>query len=145
MCVLHVKGKDFDPGVLAESSQLKPYRVRRIGEARNPLEPDGPAWTTSGFSVAVSDAAWSDFSQQARDACAFLDCHRGELQHLKSLGTIEDMRLDFPVYLRMGNGVFTQCEFFPPELVERAGALGIGLEISLYFPPDEDQQEEHVV
>jgi hypothetical protein len=144
MCVLHVAGKNFDLGALAESSELEPYRVHRAGEVRNPRKPGGRTWTTSGFSVTVSDAAWSDFRQQTRDACAFLDRHRSELQRLRDLGTIDDIRLDFPVYLRMGDGVLTQCELFPPELVERAGALGMGLELSLYFPPDEDQEEGRV-
>lgn len=52
-------------------------------------------------------------------------------------GAVDDMRLDFPVHLRIGEEVFAQFELFPAELVEKAGALGLGLELSMY-PPGQD-------
>ncbi len=49
------------------------------------------------------------------------------------------MRLDFPVDLRIDRKrVMAQFDYFPPELVTRAGALGFGIELSIY-PPDFEQ------
>jgi hypothetical protein len=46
---------------------------------------------------------------------------------------VEDIRLDFPLDLRIDReNVFTQFEYFPPALVALAGALGCGLEMSIY-------------
>jgi hypothetical protein len=129
MCVLHVSGSRLDP---ATAVGLQPYRVYRAGDPRRASRPDGPGWNTSGFSVTVSDAAWSDLKRQVSDACAFLDHHGDALRALKASGAIEDMRLDFPVHLRISENVFAQFEFFPPELLEKAAGLGLGLEISIY-------------
>jgi hypothetical protein len=49
------------------------------------------------------------------------------------------MKLDFPVDLRIDRvNIMTQFDYFPPELVSRAGALGLGIEISVY-PKDLEQ------
>ena len=43
------------------------------------------------------------------------------------------MRLDFRIDLRLDRkNVMAQFDYFPPELVSRAGALGLGLELSVY-------------
>lgn len=129
MCILHISGRQLDP---ATGVGLQPYRVHRAGEPRRRSRPDGPRWSTSGFSVTVSDAPWSDLMRQVSDACAFLDSHGDAIRTLYAGGAVEDMRLDFPVHLRIGDNVLAQFEFFPPELIEKAGRLGLGLEISIY-------------
>ena len=49
------------------------------------------------------------------------------------------MLLDFPVDLRIDRKkVMAQCDYFPPELVSLAGALGFGIELSVY-PRDLEQ------
>jgi hypothetical protein len=136
MCVLHVSGRELDPAV---GVPLAAYRVFRVGEPRRPSRPEGPRWDTSGFSVAVSEASWSDLKSQVRDACAFLDRHADEIRTLRASGVVQDMRLDFPVHLRIGERIVAQFEFFPAALVEKAGALGLGLELSIY---PADQKEE---
>ncbi len=82
--------------------------------------------------MAVSEAPWSDLRTHVSDACTFLDRHVDAIRGLKAGGAVEDMRLDFPVDLRIGKNVLAQFEFFPPELVQKAGELGLGLEISIY-------------
>ena len=43
------------------------------------------------------------------------------------------MRLDFPLDLRIDRKtVMAQFDYFPPELVSRAGALDFGIELSIY-------------
>jgi hypothetical protein len=141
MCILHVSGAALDPDA---GSGLKPYRVDRAGEARRRSRPDGPRWERSGFSVTVSNAPWSDLKRQVSEACSFLDLHGDELRTPRVGGAVVDMRLDFPVHLRLGETVFAQFEFLPPDLVAKAGALGLGLEISIYTASqDSDQGDEN--
>ncbi len=42
---------------------------------------------------------------------------------------VTDMRLDFGYYRR---DVAAQFDYLPPDLLARAGKLGIGIELSLY-------------
>jgi hypothetical protein len=136
MCVLRISGRDFDP---SSADALAPYHVSRVGEPLRPSKPDGPRREESGVRVTVSDAPWSDLAAQARDACAFLDRHAETIRRLRDIGTAEDMRLDFPVNLRISEKVSAQFELLPAQLVERAGALGLSLEISIY-PIGEDKE-----
>jgi hypothetical protein len=148
MCVLRVTGSpSFDvDGYLLESS-LKPGKIFRAGTPRLPKsQPDGPTHSSSGFNVDVSNGDLSNLSEQIRDACAFLALHQPELVALSLLPSVRDLRLDFPIELRVGRSdVVVQSEFFPATLVEAAGRAGIGLELSIYPVSDGDQDEQHPV
>ena len=85
----------------------------------------------------VSDASWSDLRQQIADACAFLDRHAEDIRSVRAPGTVDDIRLDFPIDSRLSETIAGQFDFFPAELVVRAGALGIGLELSIYRTSEE--------
>jgi hypothetical protein len=58
----------------------------------------------------VSRRSWASLAGQAVDAVAFLQKHR---------------RIDRKT-------IFAQFGYFPPKLVSLAGALGCGLELSIY-------------
>ena len=134
MCLLRVTGRNLDPDrVLASSEHLAPCKVFRRGEPRSLSRPDGKQHAVSGFSVEVSRSSRSDLVGQVRDAVAFLKEHEVALARLHSTPGVEDMRLDFPVDLRIDReSVFAQFDFLPSELVSLAGALGLGLELSIY-------------
>ena len=136
MCVLSVSGRDFNPSC---ADALGPSHVSRAGEPLRRSRPDGPRRKESEVRVIVSEAPLSDLEAQANDACAFLDRHAETIRVLRESGTVEDMRLDFPVGLRITENVLGQVEFLPPRLVERAGALGLGLEISIYPVSEEEE------
>jgi len=77
-----------------------------------------------------------EFREQVNDAIAFLATFEESLAQLRLASGVEDMRLDFDVNLRIDRvKVMAQFDYFPPELVSRAGALGLGIEFSIY-PPD---------
>jgi hypothetical protein len=78
--------------------------------------------------------------QQVADAVAFLDRFAADIRALQATGKVADIRLDFPVKVRAGREVAAQFELFPAELVRKAGALGIALEVSLY-PSDDALQD----
>jgi hypothetical protein len=77
-----------------------------------------------------------DLSAQADDAIAFLRRHQTELARLARLPGATDRRLDFGYDRR---NVAVQCDYLPPELLASAGALGIGIELSLYEPLEETE------
>lgn len=139
MCVLRVSGKKFDPARYLASSQLEPYSVFRSGEPRVSSQPKGKIHDESGFKVDVSRSPSDNFAGQVADAIAFLKKHKRTLAKLRSMPEVEDIRLDFPLDLRIDHQkVFTQFDYFPPALVSLAGALGCGLEMSIY-PRDPEQ------
>ena len=136
MCVLRVTGKQFDPDSFLASSGLTAYKVFHAGEPRFSSRPEGERFDESGFRVDVSHASWAGLSGQVSDAIRYLTDHEEVLARLQSTPGIDDMRLDFPIDLRIDRKkVMAQFDYFPPELVSRAGALGFGIELSIY-PPD---------
>lgn len=87
----------------------------------------------SGFTVDVSRGSKSSLTGQVSDAVAFLKRHGDAFSVLRAAPGVEDMRLDFPIHLRIDREtVMAQFDYFPPELVSLAGALGLGLELSIY-------------
>jgi hypothetical protein len=125
MCVLLVTGTKFDPAKYLASSRLKPYSVFRAGEPRFPgSKAKDKVHEVSGFKIDVSRGSWDSLVGQVVDAIAFLKKHRLALAKLRSIPEVEDIRLDFPLDLRIDRKhVFAQFDYFPPELVSLAGAI----------------------
>jgi hypothetical protein len=139
MCVLRATGKTFDAEAYLALSELTAESVFRAGEPRFKSQPDGERNEQSGFTVDVSRGSWANLLDQVADAIDFLKEHEQALTMLRAVPGVEDMRLDFPVDLRIDRQkVMAQFDYFPPELVSRAGALGLGLELSIY-PRDLEQ------
>ena len=139
MCVLRVSGRRFDPARFLTDSKLEACSVFRVGEPRLKSRPHEAVHDKSGFNVEVSDSSWDGLPGQVADAIAFLRKHRRSLAKLSSMPDVEDITLDFPLDLRIDRkNVFTQFDHFPAELVSLAGALGLGLELSIY-PRDLEQ------
>jgi hypothetical protein len=137
MCVLRVSGRSFDPDSYLAACGLRAYKVFHAGEPEWKSRPEGKRHDASGFRVDVSRE--SDLAAQVRDAVKFLDEFRDVLSKLTSISGVEDMRLDFPVDLRIDRQkIMAQFDYFPPELISKAGALGLGIEVSLYPPDLED-------
>jgi hypothetical protein len=134
MCTLRVYGTDFDVEAFLAASSLIPSTIFRKGEPRWPeSRPDGPKQERSGVCIGVSDADWSNLPAQVSDAEKFLIAHQETLEALAGLPGIEDFVLDFPIELRAdGVRLATQTDQFPSSLVRLAGALGLGLALTLY-------------
>ncbi|WP_210420384.1 hypothetical protein [Aquisphaera giovannonii] len=83
--------------------------------------------------MSVSDRRWDDLPGQIEDAIEFLQRHRNDLERLRAAPGVVDIRLDFPYELRIDeDNVWAQFDYLPPKLLALAGALGIGIEMSLY-------------
>jgi hypothetical protein len=133
MCVLRVSGERFDPDAFLALSTFVPTKVFHRGDS-SALRSRGPS-KASGFVVPVSDRSWADLQGQIDDGVAFLRTNKAELLRLASDTTVEDVRLDFPMSLRLdGENVMAQFDYLPPALIAEAGPLKIGIELSLYPP-----------
>jgi hypothetical protein len=133
MCVLRVTGTQFDADKYLEVSGLEAIKVFRRGEPRFASKPDGKQLGFSGFNVAVSDAPWDGIGGQITDAIAFLKENGDAVRMLRAAPGVEDVRLDFPLDLRIDRvNIMSQFDYLSPELVSLAGALGLGIEISIY-------------
>src|SRR5262249_55614668 len=92
--------------------------------------------------VGVSRSSWANLVGQVADAIEFLKEYEKALTTLRAIPGVDDIRLDFPVDLRIDRQtVMAQFDYFPPELVSRAGAIGSGLELSI-SPQDLGQLAE---
>lgn len=133
MCVLRVSGETFDAAKYLALSGFEADRIFHRGAPRLESKPDGKRNERSGFAVTVSEASWESVRPQVEDAIAFLTKHGEAIKLLRAAPGVEDMRLDFPVDLRIDRAqIMTQFDYFPPELVSLAGVLGLGIEISVY-------------
>ena len=84
------------------------------------------------LSLDVSDKNWDDLPGQIEDAIVFLERYSIELRRL--FVTVPDAKgyLDFPINSRMGSEVASQCDHFPVRLIQLAGAVGLGIELTQY-------------
>jgi hypothetical protein len=92
----------------------------------------------------VSTREWDDLSAQIADAIAFLQEHIDELKRLRQSFRIDDIRLDFPIESRLiGKELFSQCDYLPPELISLAAQTRMGIELSQYWPHEDEDNSEH--
>jgi hypothetical protein len=137
--VLRASGVDFDVDGFLKESRLAPCAVHRRGEPVFPAsQPTGRLHERSRVHVAVSEAAFEEFSRQVEDAITFLGVKREEVRRLMNFPGVEAVVLDFGVSRR---DVLLECYFLPPELIQRAGELGLGVELSQY-PAEEGGENQ---
>ena len=127
--VLRASGPGFDVDSFATGSPWTIERVYRCGEPTRVTRPAGRKYEESGLTVVVSEAGFDDFASQVADAVRFLDADGAEVRRLVGFPGVAGVSIDFGVARRE---VAARVASFPPELVRRAGAAGIGLELSVY-------------
>jgi ribosomal-protein-alanine N-acetyltransferase len=146
MCVFRVSGKAFDPDAFAARTRMPVVHSFHAGEPRVPrsrgVRPAG------GVTIDVSERPWEALGPQIEDALAFLRAHGPEIAALRADPAVETLSLDFPLDSRIASGdTLTQFEYLPAELVTAAGALGIGLALSIYpagwFDGDDPDDDGH--
>jgi hypothetical protein len=129
-CVLHVYGKNLDPTGLSYGS-LAPYQTYRRGDPRWPGA-RRHITEAGGLKCLVSRKEGTDLDGQVEDAVAFLEAHSVALAAVLAHPEVEEAYLDFGIELRVREIIFDHVNYLPPRLVRAAGALGIGLMLSLY-------------
>ena len=130
-CVLRVSSNNSDLAPFIAKSRLPIYQSHRRGE----MQTSGrkrKAHEDFGFEAEVSGCVFSDLPGQIADALHFLQRHEAELRELRAEYSIDNLRLDFPYWLRIGETTIAQSDYLPPSLLSIAGSLGVGIELSLY-------------
>ena len=125
-CVLRAASPDFRVDEFLKASTFTTCEVYSRGETRGR---HGRLHEKSGLAVVVSEASADDLPKQIADATDFLEQHGEEIKRLQSYLGGEEARLDFGVWQR---GEFGHYCYFPPKLLQLAGSLGVGIELSIY-------------
>ena len=110
-CVLRAGGPTFAPEAFL---------------AAFPIPNAHPRGTSLNISIGDSDGA--DLAGQIRDAILFLTANSQAVEALVGEPSV-GVSLDFGLWLK---DTYTHSVSFPPVLTALAGALGIGLDASLY-------------
>jgi hypothetical protein len=128
-CVLRIGGERLDPDTLLRAVALSAYRVDRKGTPHR--LPSRGVFERSTVHLDVSAAAFSDLPGQVADAIAFLNTNAGAIGDALRFPGVEFATLDFPVAAK---DVAVDSKYLPPDLLRRAGELGVGIELSTYPP-----------
>ena len=126
---LRASGESFAVDDCLRLTQLTPAHVYRKGHRRfkNPAKTE--SHTKSGFHVEVSKFGFGGIHGQTRQAIAFLKRNKPALEQLRNFPGLESIVIDFGYNWR---NVAAQFDFLPPELLQLAGNLGIGIVLSVY-------------
>lgn len=132
MCVLRVTSSRKTLSDYFSKAKLPYYDIHDKGDLIKYGRKKNEPHAYSGFKSDVSNKEWNDLPGQIADAVRFLRRHKKDLKKLCNDFKVCDIRLDFPIELRIGRKIFGQFDFLPPKLISLAGELQIGIEISLY-------------
>jgi hypothetical protein len=131
--ILRAFGKHFDVDAFLAHCRLPVRAVKRLGEPVYKSQPDGRRHTASGVNVSVSEADFSEFPLQVKEAIIFLQTNESEVRRLCAFPGVVTPTLDFGIDQR---DVPIQCDRLPRELLRLAGSLGLDIEVSKYLPRD---------
>ncbi|MDP9762593.1 hypothetical protein [Deinococcus enclensis] len=135
-CVLRAAGTDFDvDGSIARVQLPDIFRIYRKGTRDRPSQPR--PHEASGLNVVVSDAEFTEVDRQIEEALHYLEVHTDALRLLAGFPRVLGVVLDFGIEDR---DVGAQADYFPPDLLRALGDLNIGLVVSRYPRPDEEDQ-----
>jgi hypothetical protein len=139
--ILHVSGDNFDAEKALSQVSFKAYSVYRKGDLMPRGKPNS-LYPDSGFSVDLGPQDSDDLGDQIDVATTFIERHYEEL---KQITCADDLRLDFGYEPRRGKDglkMAVQCDYFPPEFLQKCGELGIGIELSLYGAINEEGEPD---
>jgi len=128
-CVLRIGGVQLDVDALLHVVPLSAYRVDRKGTPRR-LRTRG-TFEESTLHVDVSDADFADLPKQIADAIRFLQTNAETIRAAVRFVGVERATLDFAVESK---DVMIDSNYLPPQLLQIAGELGVGIELSMYPP-----------
>ena len=132
-CMLRVGSAVLDIDKLLKIN-LKPDSSYRKGEYRTKKS----THLSSGARYLVSNADFDNFEEQKRDAISFLRNNANSIREIISISGIDNAELNFGIDRR---DVPVQSDFFPAELLRLTGELGIGIMLSQYPIPEEEEEK----
>jgi hypothetical protein len=140
-CYLSIGGEEFDAISFSNATKLENAIIRLKGELINPLRGPHPI---SSVGVNISKADYTDLPGQIQDTISYLKNHREQLSIIKKSSGISFANLNFGVTFNIKEFNKKQIKsfFWPGELVELAGNLGISIELTLYAPASDDEYND---
>ena len=131
-CILRVCGSTAKVRKFLASSSIEPVQVFWKGEPRT--HQGRSIVKASGFNIELSRAEGID--AQAAQAVRFIRKHKDDIFLIKSLG-FSSATIDFGLYDLASDNRPWPSYRLPSQLVQLAGDLGCGIELSFYgVPPD---------
>lgn len=112
---------------MLDQYHLPPDRTWKKGDARS-LK--GKVYSNSGANFVVSEADFDEFTRQLDEATTYLEIHAKTIAEMVVAPGVQFAVLDFGVSLR--EGYVAQFCYFPPQFVQLAADVGLGLEVSQY-------------
>jgi len=135
-CILRVVGKELNVKELLEiDSNPDTYWVK--GESRSLGDPNGSKHLRSGAHYCLSEADFNEFELQKEDVIKYLVKNEDKMKAIQQLNGLDDVYLDFGIE-QIDFAV--QSDYLPPELIQLAGKLGLGIRMS-QFPPCDDEDD----
>ncbi|MBA4188266.1 MAG: hypothetical protein C0467_09700 [Planctomycetaceae bacterium] len=136
VCILRATGRSFDIEWFVASLESNPKSVFKPGRDLYV----GQVADEFGFIFTIGHGS---IEEEIPHAIAFLRQHQGELTHLKAWSGVDTVTLEFGWDCPYGRTVRIYNRF-PPDLLSECAALGIGIEVLLYFV-DESEFKRPVI
>ncbi len=113
---------------ILQTSSLRPYKVWHVGDER--IQGNGKAGIheSSGFNIDISKN--DELSEAIKDAIAFLNSWKTELQKLCQTQGLEPSVIDFGLFC--GIHYFAHHDHLPATLIQLAAESGLAIELSHY-------------
>lgn len=142
MCIFHVSSQQHSfKKFLEQHPDLPVYQHHEKGDVLK-ISVDNTPTDDYGFSCEVSDREWNDVEGQVIDMISFLEVYTPQLALLQESYSLDDWHFDLPYECQLNGQRFVQTDFLPAKLLHLAGGLGIGIELSLYWPAAEETGDE---
>ena len=142
MCVLHIDFETDNLDLILSSTNIPVYQVYKKGD--NYKHRKDKTYDRNLISCVVSDKEWDDVEGQTDDIIIFIEKHQNDLEFIKENVDNVDWKFDLPYHCRLSDTLFNQNNFLSPQVLLLCGKLGIGLNLSLYHPPCDEQENENI-
>ena len=129
LLIAHSNTKSFNDASI--SPKLHVYSIHDKGEI--PLYSTGEEHWNYSVSIDVSpESLWREFPDQVKDLIQFLRQYREELVELLASADDIDAYLEISLMSRISDEVIGQNDNLTKDLIQLAGGLGLGIEMSIY-------------
>lgn len=146
-CILLIEGENFNVTEFLRVTELEPYEKHLKGEKR-PFKKTGrpDIYESSGCRFDLSKADFDMFEVQKNETIDYLKNNLEKLKKVYSFGIKETEipTIAFGIENKMAE-FWCQTEFLQLELLKLVSELNFKIEISLYHPVSDEDDEENEV
>jgi hypothetical protein len=125
-CSLRIFGSTLDVDSLIAATTIPIADVYRRGERTSPVS--RKLCQDSGLTISISEADFSEFEKQVKDAISFLNDHKVDVARMAAAPGVDGAYLDFSVTWLRGVRFWK----FPRDLIVLLNDTGLALDLSFY-------------